>query len=136
MPAQFSLLLAGVLLVGLPSATSPDDNIIGGQAPSNLEVFSDVAGKVVGAAAFCNEISSDRVTAATEGAAMLASLHAANDAESTSARNLFTSGAIVGMEAVRGGQVDCGLVEASLTSLERAEQRERIQPAELQEDQD
>jgi|SRR5579862_2388383 len=134
MPAQFSLLLASALLIGLPSVTSPDDNVIGGQGPSYLEMFSAVAGKVVGAAAFCNEISPDRVTAATEGAAMLASLHASNDEESTSARNLFTNGAILGMEAVRSGQVNCGPVEASLKSLERAEQDERIQPAQLQED--
>src|SRR5579863_3428034 len=133
MPAQFSLLLAGALLIGLPSLTSPNDTIIPArQAPSYLEMFSDVAGKVVGAAAFCHQVGPDRVSAATEKAAMLASLHATNDEESTSARNLFARGALVGMEAVRGGQVDCGLVEASMRSLERAELREQIQPAELQ----
>jgi hypothetical protein len=133
MPAQFSLLLAGALLVGLPSPTAPNDKTTQGHPnPSYLEEFSAIAGKVVGAASFCDQISADRVSTATEKAAVIASLQAVDDKESSSARNLFANGAIVGMDVVRSGQMDCNLVEASLKSLERAEQDAPDPPSVLQ----
>ena len=134
MPAQFSLLLAGALLIGLPHPISSDENLSQDrQAPSSLEVFSAVAGRVVGAASLCDQISAERVSAATQKAAMIASLQAADDQESASARNLFANGAVVGMDALKSGQADCNIVAASLTSLERVERKMPGAPGEMDE---
>src|SRR5438552_839975 len=104
------LLLAGALLVAAPgddetapgAPLAPDQAMPDQSSPdqgnpldqlSDAEAFSAMAGTIVGAAAVCNEIGRDRVSAAATKVATIVSTAANNEDEMASARQLFAENA-------------------------------------------
>jgi hypothetical protein len=114
--------LAGALLVTAPviaqRADPPSVVPEPGSDLTDAQVFSAVAGKIVGAASACDTISKDRVQAATKKAASITSSVATDDDELSEAAALFTEAADAGKAAVRSGAANCRTVEISLVKLE------------------
>jgi hypothetical protein len=123
MPSHVVLVLAGTLLAASPAtriAEPPSDAM---QDLTDAQAFSAVAGKIVGAAAACDGISRNRVSAAAAKVEAVAASIVDDDDELTTARELFAAGTEVGKKAVRNGKANCDLVDASLARLEQLEQR-------------
>src|SRR5258708_39663824 len=118
MATHLPLLLSSVLLIASPGpgGLAPLENEPAAR-PSDAEVFSALAGKVLGAASACKEIDTHRVIAAADRAAAMVSSATSDDAEAASAGQLFKSNAVAGQKEVQAGTADCVTVEASLTTL-------------------
>jgi hypothetical protein len=126
MPTHVVLMVAGALLAASPGARvaePPSTAMPSDQSLTDAQAFSAVAGKIVGAATVCEAISRNRVAAAAAKVEKVASSIADDDDELTSARELFAAGTEAGKKAVRNGNANCDLVEASLARLEHLEVR-------------
>lgn len=113
------LAAAGALLMASPDSgemSAPNDKL------TEAEAISAAAGSVLGAAAACEQISKDRIDETASHVADLVAATASDDDELTSAKQLFDDNAAAGQDAVRKGEADCGSIEASLASLEKAAQ--------------
>jgi hypothetical protein len=128
MNAYLPIALVGALLAGAPVLAQQDAppgmqkrGPPGGPGSdlTDAQAFSAVAGKIVGAAAECDTISKDRVSAATKKAASITSSTATSDDELSTAAALFTDAANAGKVAVRSGRANCQTVELSLSKLEK-----------------
>jgi hypothetical protein len=103
-----------MILVATPDAADGADL-------TDAEMLSTAAGGILGAAAVCQEIPGERVTAAADKLDKLVSAVIGDDDELTSANALFIQSAGEGKAAVESGRTDCRAVEASLVKLERLE---------------
>jgi hypothetical protein len=128
MNAYLPIALAGALLAAAPASAqqgAPPGEQQGGPPGgpgsdlTDAQAFSAVAGKIVGAAAECDTISKDRVSAATKKAASITSSTATSDDELSTAAALFSDAADAGKVAVRSGRANCQTVEVSLSNLEQ-----------------
>ena len=130
MKTPLHLILAGALLAASPVALAApawaaddDAQAPGGTGPegelTQAQVFSAVAGKIVGAASACNSIPKERVSAAAKEASDVVTASVEDDDELAGAQALFNDAAKVGKDAVQKGGADCHVVETSLTKLEQ-----------------
>jgi hypothetical protein len=152
MPIQFPIILAGFLAIAAPGQNRVDlaaDDALGNQMQSDetpngmlgeqdegapggdgqkvqltdTELFSAVAGNIVGAATLCRQINKDRVTSATDQVAALVSATSADKEEQSLSKLLFMHNVGGGRQAVQTGEVECSAVDDSLTKLEQFAQR-------------
>lgn len=77
------------------------------------------AGRTLGAASMCKEISDARVGAVADRVSAIVDDAATNNADVTSARATFSTGAEGGRRAVASGATSCTAVAADLAELER-----------------
>src|SRR5207253_10862463 len=90
---------------------------------TDTELFSALAGNIVGAATLCKEIDKDRVSEATDHVATLLAVTSADEQEQALSKLLFMHNIGGGRQAVRTGEVDCSTVESSLKQLEQFAER-------------
>jgi hypothetical protein len=90
---------------------------------TDTELFSAMAGNIVGAATLCREIAKDRVTDATDGVSAVVVATSADEEEQKLAKLLFMHNIGGGRQAVRSGEVDCQAVQDSLDKLQQFSQR-------------
>ncbi len=131
MRTPLHLILAGALLGASPiafaaPALAADDDTQAAPPSSGPEgeltqaqVFSAVAGKIVGAASACDSIPRERVSAAAKQASDIVTATVEDDDELAGAQALFNDAAKVGKDAVPKGGADCDVVETSLSKLEQ-----------------
>ena len=153
MPIQFPLILAGFLAVASPdsgmSDSMPGLSAPGGETDQDMiapggggldedsgpgqqkqkveltdtELFSAMAGNIVGAATLCKEIGKDRVSQATDGVSAVVVATSADQDEQKLSKLLFMHNIGGGRQAVRTGEVDCQTVGDSLEKLQQFAQR-------------
>ena len=153
MPIHLPLILAGMLAVaapesggvidGMPGLASPgqsDQDVIGpggqdsrgdesaGQQGrkvelTDTELFSAMAGNIIGAATLCQDIGKDRVSTATDGVSAVVVATSADPDEQNLSKLLFMHNIGGGRQAVRSGEVDCQTVDQSLDKLQQFSQR-------------
>jgi hypothetical protein len=90
---------------------------------TDTELFSAMAGNIVGAATLCQDIGKDRVTEATDGVSAVVVATAADEDEQKLSKLLFMNNIGGGRQAVRSGEVDCQTVDSSLDKLRQFSQR-------------
>ena len=125
------VLVAGLLTVAIPvgAQSLPQDDQDDSASTSrtveltDTELFSAMAGNIVGAATACKDIDHDRVSNATDKVASLVDSTSADEKEQSLSKILFLRSVGGGRAAVRSGEVDCGMVDSSLTKLEQFAQR-------------
>jgi hypothetical protein len=152
MPIHFPLILAGLLAVAspdsgvpdsMPGLVSPDDQSdqdsimpqgrgLGDESGpgdkrqvelTDTELFSAMAGNIVGAASLCKDIGKDRVTEATDGVSAVVVATSADADEQKLSKLLFMQNIGGGRQAVRSGEIDCRTVDESLDRLKQFSQR-------------
>ena len=149
MPIHLPLILAGVLAVASPDSGAldamPGLSAPGEQADQDLvmpggrgrgeskqgdavqltdtELFSAMAGNIVGAATLCKDINKDRVTSATDGVSAVVVATSADQDEQKLSKLLFMHNIGGGRQAVQSGEVDCRTVEDSLDKLKQFSER-------------
>jgi hypothetical protein len=90
---------------------------------TDTELFSAMAGNIVGAATLCKDIGKDRVTEATDGVTAVVVATAADEDEQKLSKLLFMNNIGGGRQAVRSGEIDCGTVDDSLAKLRQFSER-------------
>ena len=90
---------------------------------TDTELFSAMAGNIVGAATLCKEIDKDRVSQATDGVATVVVATSADPDEQQLSKLLFMNNIGGGRQAVRSGEIDCQTVGESLDKLQQFSQR-------------
>ena len=147
MPFPLPVILAGFLAIAAPgqgrlalTANDPmpsdtasgdvlgeqDDAVPDGAQQVELtdtELFSALAGNIVGAATLCRDIDKQRVTGAADQVEALVVATSADQQEQALSHALFVHTLGNGRQAVQSGEIDCGAVDASLTKLEQFAQR-------------
>ena len=101
---------------------------------SDAQVFSIVAGQILGAASACQQIDSNRVSAATLKAVIITKASAQSQEDLDVSRQAMLHAADSGRLAVKNGGADCKRVSVSFTKLEQVEQTARQQQSQLDED--
>ena len=86
---------------------------------TDTELFSAMAGNIVGAATLCKEIGKDRVTEATDKVSAVVVATSADEDEKALSKLLFMHNIGGGRAAVRSGEVDCQTVGDSLDKLQQ-----------------
>jgi hypothetical protein len=90
---------------------------------TDTELFSAMAGNIVGAATLCKDIGKDRVSEATDGVSAVVVATSADADEQKLSKLLFMHNIGGGRQAVRSGEVDCQTVDESLDKLKQFAQR-------------
>jgi hypothetical protein len=90
---------------------------------TDTELFSAMAGNIVGAASSCREIDKQRVSGAADEVAALVTATSADPEEQALSKALFMHTVGNGIQAVQSGAVECDAVDASLAKLEQFAQR-------------
>ena len=86
---------------------------------TDTELFSAMAGNIVGAASLCKDIDKDRVTTATDGVSAVVVATSSDKKEQNLSKLLFMHNIGGGRQAVRAGEVDCKTVDDSLSKLQQ-----------------
>lgn len=90
---------------------------------TDTELFSAMAGNIVGAATLCKEIGKERVSQATDGVSAVVVATSADQDEQKLSKLLFMHNIGGGRQAVQSGEVDCQTVGDSLEKLQQFAQR-------------
>jgi hypothetical protein len=122
MGIHLPIAVAGLLIMA-PAATMSLANAQPDPQLTGTQLFSAIAGKVVGAASACDDINADRISLAASRAALLVSVSANDDTDVATSQELFSRNDDYGRSLVRSGRVDCGSAEISLASLEEVEKQ-------------
>jgi hypothetical protein len=116
-----------------PRGHGPGDRSLGEQSGpgeqkkkvdlTDTELFSAMAGNIVGAATLCKEIGKERVSQATDGVSAVVVATSADQDEQKLSKLLFMHNIGGGRQAVQSGEVDCQTVGDSLEKLQQFAQR-------------
>jgi hypothetical protein len=115
MASPVILAVAGALLAGVPGSgttTPPNEKL------TDAESFSANAGRVLGAASECEDISDEQINKATSRIGDAIEHLISDDDELASAQEMFLQGITEGGEAIKSGSTDCRRAAAALAEME------------------